>query len=376
VGLGSTELLAAVAEDDLPGRFWAEAEYLYWWMRGAALPPLITASPPGTPQASAGVLGLPTTSVLFGGSKVNDDGRSGVRFALGYWLDDCQSLGLEVGAFFLESKGTSFGASSGGSPILARPFFDAAANRPAAELVAFPGLLAGTAEANASSTGLLGADALLRAQLCCGCNYRLDLTGGYRFLRLADHLGVNEALVSTNPANPSFVPVGTTLTVGDRFDTSNEFHGFDVGLRGEVRRGPWVLGGSARVAVGDNHQVVDVTGATRVAVPGAAPVSNVGGLLALSSNIGRRERDRAEVIPEFGVKLGYQITPQLRAFAGYTFLYWGEVVRAGDQVDLAVNPGLLPPVTPPVPGPQRPAPRFENSAFWTQGVSLGIALEF
>jgi hypothetical protein len=351
-------------------------EYLYWWMRGAALPPLFTTSPPGTPQAAAGVLGLPTTSVLFGGSRVNDDGRSGVRFALGYWLDDCQSLGLEVGAFFLESKGTSFGARSGGSPILARPFFDAAANGPAAELIAFPGLLAGTAEASASSTGLLGADALLRARLCCGCNYRLDVTGGYRFLRLADHLNVNEALVSTNPANPSFVPVGTTITEGDRFDTSNEFHGFDVGLRGEVRRGPWVLGGSARVAVGDNHQVVDVAGATRVAVPGAAPVTNVGGLLALSSNIGHRERDRAEVIPEFGVKVGYQVTPQLRAFAGYTFLYWNEVVRAGNQVDQAVNPALLPPVTPPVAGPLRPAPRFENSSFWTQGVSLGLEFNF
>src|SRR5262249_11215773 len=40
-----------------PGRFWAEADYLLWWMRGASLPPLVTASPPGTGRRQAGVLG-------------------------------------------------------------------------------------------------------------------------------------------------------------------------------------------------------------------------------------------------------------------------------------------------------------------------------
>src|SRR5215831_18765845 len=53
-----------------PGCLWAEAEYLLWWMKGASLPPLITASPAGTPSTQAGVLGAPTTTVVFGGAHV------------------------------------------------------------------------------------------------------------------------------------------------------------------------------------------------------------------------------------------------------------------------------------------------------------------
>jgi hypothetical protein len=358
------------------GRIWAEADYLLWWMRGASLPPLVTTSPPGTPRSQAGVLGAPGTAVLFGGSDVNDELRSGARFTLGAWLDSCQRFGLEVGAFGLEKKGEDFNAFSSGSPILARPFLDATTGQPASELVAFPGLLSGSVAASAS-TNLVGADALLRANLCCDCNSRLDLVGGYRYLRLADHLAIRENLVTTAPLSPDFIVPGTSFALTDRFDTRNEFHGFDVGLRGEVCRGDWVLRGRADVAVGNNHEVVDVNGATTISVPGAPPpVTHLGGLLALSSNIGQRSKDRTVVIPQFGVQVGYQLTSHLRVYAGFTFLYWSEVVRAGDQIDLAVNPNLLPPVTPPVSGPLRPAPRFENTSFWAQGFDLGLEFRF
>jgi hypothetical protein len=356
------------------GRIWAEADYLLWWMKGASLPPLLTTSPPGTPRAEAGVLGAPGTVVLFGGSGVNDELRSGGRLTLGCWLDDCQRFGIEGDYFLLESKATEFSASSGGNPILARPFFDVVANRPSSELIAFPGLAHGNFFATASSTGLVGADALLTANLCCGCDYRLDAVGGYRFLRLADRLDIGEDLVSTGTANPS-IPAGTSIAVSDRFDTVNEFHGFDIGLRGEVRRGPWVLQGRAQMAVGNNHEVLDINGATTVTEPGMASVTRPGGLLALESNIGHFSRDRTVVIPELGVKVGYELRPGLRLYAGYSLLYWGEVARAGSQVDLNVNPRLLPPVMAPV-GPLRPAARFEDSAFWAQGIDLGLELRF
>jgi hypothetical protein len=354
---------------------WAEVEYLLWWMRGDPLPPLVTTSPAGTPQSQAGVLGAPGTTVLFGGSGVNSDLRSGGRFTLGSWLDDCQKFGVEADYFLLESKDTEFAASSGGSPILARPFFGVS-GAPASQLVAFPGLVRGSVSADAASTGLVGADALVRANLCCGCCYRLDAVGGYRFLRLADRLGIDENLVSTNPSNPFFVPLGTRLVIGDRFDTVNEFHGGEIGLRGELRRGAWLLQGLAQVAVGNNHEVVDINGGTTIAVPGSPPVPHVGGLLALSSNIGHFSRDETVVIPEFGARAGYQITPGLRAFVGYTFLYWGEVARAGNQIDQTVNTSLLPPATTPVSGPLRPAPRLADSTFWAQGISLGLEFRY
>src|SRR5579885_3479831 len=33
-----------------PGRVWVDAEYLLWWTKGSPLPPLLTTSPPGTPD--------------------------------------------------------------------------------------------------------------------------------------------------------------------------------------------------------------------------------------------------------------------------------------------------------------------------------------
>jgi hypothetical protein len=361
---------------EAPGCIWAETEYLLWWMRGAALPPLITTSPAGTPAAEAGVLGAPGTVTLFGGSRVNDEARSGGRFTLGAWLNDCQTVGVEGDFFMVSSRGTGFAASSPGSPILARPFFDASTGRPNAELIAFPGLLAGSVFANAGSTGLLGADALLRVNLCRGCNYQLDVLGGYRYLRLSDHLGIGEDLVSTNASNPNFVPQGTTIVVVDQFDTRNEFHGFDLGLKGELRRGPWVLQGRAQMAVGDNREVVNIAGATTVTVPGVPPpVTHVGGLLALPSNIGHFSKDEVEVIPEFGARLGYQVTSNLQAFVGYTFLYWGDVVRAGNEVDPVVNPALLS-GTAATGGPRRPMPLLSGSSFWAQGVDLGLEFRF
>src|SRR5262245_36483289 len=51
--------------------FWAEVDLLAWSVKGDRLPPLVTTSPAGTPFAQAGVLGLSTTSVLFGDSSVN-----------------------------------------------------------------------------------------------------------------------------------------------------------------------------------------------------------------------------------------------------------------------------------------------------------------
>jgi hypothetical protein len=56
---------------------------------------------------------------------------------------------------------------------------------------------------------------------------------------------------------------------------------------------------------------------------------------------------------------------------GYTFLYWSSVVRAGDQIDLTVNPNLLSD-TPG--GPARPSFAFHETGIWAQGLSLGVEL--
>jgi hypothetical protein len=374
------EPICPVEEPPPPARYWVDAEVLLWWLKGANLPPLVASSAAGTPQANIGVLGTPGTSVVFGGSTVNGDLCVGGRLTAGLWLDCCQNFGVEGYFFQVGAQTQRFNDST--PDILGRPFINAVSGLPAAQLIAVPGFLSGTVQASASSGSLLGAGALARANLCFGCvccegcsySYRLDALAGYRYLTMSDRLAVSENLTSIDPAQ-TVAPLGTNLIVSDSFHTSNQFHGGDIGLSGELRYNAWTLRGTARVAFGSTHERVDINGSTISTVPGTAPVVSAGGLLALSSNSGSHSRDMFGVIPEGRLQLAYQFSEHVRVHAGYTFLYWSQVVRAGDQVDLVVNPALL---APPLPGasPLRPAFTFQGTGFWAQGIDLGLEFSF
>jgi len=80
------------------------------------------------------------------------------------------------------------------------------------------------------------------------------------------------------------------------------------------------------VALGDTHQEVRISGTTDFADPGVAPIRQQGGLLALPTNIGTYSRDQFSVVPEIGHQRGRQVTDHVRVFAGYTLLYWSNVV--------------------------------------------------
>ena len=125
---------------------WANVEYLSYWMKGNGLPPLVTTSPTGTPQADAGVLGEPNTRILFGNERVVDGQRNGGRITVGgWWVGDV--LGIEGNYWALGRETTNYRAVSDFSnglastdPILARPFTNAALGGVQDSLiVAFPG---------------------------------------------------------------------------------------------------------------------------------------------------------------------------------------------------------------------------------------------
>ena len=344
------------------GSFWAEAEYLYWQIKGDKLPALVTTGP-DTLIATAGVLGAPGTSVLFGQSTVNQDWRSGVRVRAGYWFDPARTTGIEAHFFGLENASTDFFASSDGTTVLARPFFNAPINAQDAQLIAFPGLVAGQVSAGETSH-LLGAGIAFRKRLCEACALG-PVAGiiGYRYLRLKDQLGISS--FSSAP--------GSTFAVSDEFETRNEFHGLDLGVAGHMVNGPWRFDWLAKVAVGGTFTNIAVNGSSVNNIGGvitAAP----GGLLALPTNMGNFNNERFSVVPELNARIGYQFSPQLRAVVGYNFIYWTGVVRPGGVIDTTVNPTQLPPG--PLVGTARPAPRADTSDFWAHGVSVGLAYNF
>lgn len=59
------------------------------------------------------------------------------------------------------------------------------------------------------------------------------------------------------------------------------------------------------------------------------------------------------------IKLGYNITCNLRATVGYDAMYWTNVLRPGNQIDRLRDFG-------------HPAPQSNRSDIWAHGFSAGL----
>ncbi len=352
------------------------AEYLYWHSEGMDSPALVTTSPNGTARADAGVLGTEGVSVLFGNSEINNEGLSGARITFGLWFDDCRKHAIEADYWGLGTANNGFYQSSPGNPILARPFFDIVNGTESSELVSFPNVLSGSVTVD-PVTHVQGFGVRKRWNLCgcCECDpcqplcctgWSFDVTGGYRFMRLDDSITITENLRSLDTANPG------SFVVRDFFDTENTFNGAEIGTVLEGRRGRVSYEGIARLAVGSTHSIVNISGSTDITPAGGRTTRSTGGLLAQRTNIGTYERDDFAVLPELGATVGWQITPVWRVTLGYTFIYWSNVVRAGQQIDTDVNTNLLPPEADPFTGPLRPRFVFNDTDYWVQGVNVGL----
>ena len=380
--LCSTEAWRPCVTVCIPQDGWINFEYLMWWQDGMELPPLVTTSVgTGIPATQAGVLGLAPTRTLFGGNDVLTDNFDGGRLRFGVWLDKCHTWGIGAEYFKIGSESEGFSQTSTGNPILARPFFNMETNREDSELVAFPGILTGNVTAQATSQ-LTGTSIYLRYLrqcdegcnngLFCGCpsHYcsRTEMMFGYRGLELKENVFISEDLNSTDQGNPG------TFDILDRFETRNQFNGIDLGWMYRRTRGFWSLDTQLRLAVGNTKQTVRINGHTTITDPSTNPPTQTypGGLLTQTpGNIGVYTQNEFSVVPEFGATLGYQLTDHLRATVGYTFIYWSNVVRPGDQISRDVNPNLLQPQVPPITGAIRPGFEFDTTDYWVQGISFG-----
>lgn len=360
----------ATQGDGLGGRAWIRAEYLSWLTDSLRTPALITTSPTGTARATAGVLGETGTSVLFGGSSINNDPQSGGRLRGGFWWGDARKVGVEAEYFMLGEQSSSYQATSTGDPIIARPFFDIVNGRETAELVAFPAVVRGDIQATAL-TNLQSGGIWMRFDphgIGSPCEARsgrkLDWILGYRYMKLEDDIGINENLTSLDPANPG------TFVIQDGFTTDNKFHGIELGAVYEADLGRFYIEALSKIAVGNNHQVANITGFSDITEMGLLE-RFPGGVLAQRTNIGSYSRDELAVIPQLGATIGWRITPRFSLTAGYTFVYFSNVVRAGDQISTDINPNLFPPEATPFTGALRPEFAWRETDFWAQGLSFG-----
>jgi hypothetical protein len=259
-----------------------------------------------------------------------------------------------------------------GSPVLARPFFNVVNNADDASLSAYPGLISGTVTVRTSSA-FQAAEGNCTMNLWTSVHWQIDALAGFRYWRLDEDLAINENTL-VGAGTPAFG--GNTIRVADFFDTDNSFYGGQLGLRGRLHNERFQVELTTKLALGCSQEIATIRGATSIdTVP--ATYANAG-LLALAGNSGRFTRDEFAAIPEVGVNIGLRVTRHIQLFAGYTFMYWANVLRPGDQVDTHLNPNLIPTSnTFGVPGgPASPALALRGSSFWVQGLNLGIEARY
>ncbi len=367
-----------------PGRFYADAEYLLWFGKGKNLPPLVTRGPIGDPVATT-ILGASGTVTLLGDREVDGGTRSGARLRAGFWLDDEQTVGFEASGFYLEALGSRATASSSdGRTILGRPFIDASVRSEPPEtalLLSVPGEFNGAASVRTSNR-VWGVDALGRFNVVGDTRYRADLLAGFRYLRLAERADVDTVI---NTVGFGAVPFrggrffDASVAASESFRTQNDFYGGHLGTHIAWERGIWFADVRAGLGLGVVHQTLDVQGSTTLTTA-TARTTAAGGLLAQTTNIGRRSQDEFGIIPEAGLTVGCQITRHVRAFVGYSILYWrDDVLRPDSEMTRRVDRALIPasgPIVAPLGTETRPAPQLREVDFWLQGVHFGVELGF
>src|SRR5262249_20309505 len=143
------------AEEPGSPRAWLQGEYLLWWLRQYNVPPLATTGPADV--FAPGALGQPGTTVLLGGGNRDNEAFQGFRIRGGFWFDDDQQHGLELGWFWLAPQHDTAIVGPGPSGVLARPFIAGNfAGASFSQIAAFPGLSDATINVS-SRTSLWGA---------------------------------------------------------------------------------------------------------------------------------------------------------------------------------------------------------------------------
>jgi len=349
------------------------SEYLGWWTSGNHLPPLVSTSPDNAPRAEAGVLGTNGARTLFGDQRIDMNMRSGGRVTITGWFGGLEDTALEFVGFYVgdDTATGNFSASSTGLPILARPFINSTGLVEDAELVAYPGVIAGTVAVQSYSE-IYSAASLLRHNIGLGPLGRIDFLGGYRYFRLRENLSIRENLVSTDQGG--VIPLGTTTDLLDQFRVGNDFHGAETGLSAELFWSRVSVELIGKVALGGVFRHAEVSGRTITTIPGNTPTVAPGGLLSQPTNIGSRSQSGFGVLPEFGINTRTAVWQGTSLIFGYNLIVLNDVLRTGDQIDRVVNISQIGGGA--LQGPANPAFEFHRSTLVLQGINVGLDLRW
>ncbi len=358
-------------------RTWYSGEYLLWWTKSERVPVLVTSAASGNPS-----LDNPLTRVVLGGNTPDPIRSSGARFTYGWSLGKEKRAGIEIGYQFLGTSQTLQSIQGGGrtdESILGRPLINAPTGREDAVLISHARML-GTFDA-ITSLRVQGWEVTGLMNLFHNETFRFTALAGYRYFMVnegfrADQYSYYYGAQPTG-SNTTAAAVPYRVSSSDQLDAHNRFHGAQLGLRSEFEKWGFFASLDAKVSLGETTEVLKNSGQTVAVadVPNAPNVSYFpGGVFGQPSNSGRFQRSEFGVLPEANFKMGYQFNSNSRFYVGYQFLYLNRVVRATDQIDRTVDlmqSSSSDPFALRLPA-IRPAVPFNQSDFWTQGLTFGL----
>lgn len=354
---------------DQPTGYWLSGGYLLWSISGAAPPPLLR-SGEGTSPGETGVMNFPGRTLLGG----NEESMtlSGFEVGGGVWFDHCQQSGWEFRYSGLPSSRDSQTVDSVWTPRLGRPYV-AGDGSEAALLVAHPDFAEGAMTMTRRSE-LHSVEALRRdAQVIVG-RRRLDSLFGFRYLYLGEGLELDQTTRYFAVQPP--IAAGSVIEISDQFKTRNHFTSFSMGLDLTEKFELFDFNLRGGLSLGMNSMDIDIRGETTATVPNSSgvpiPATFPGGLLAQSTNAGKRSQNRFALLPELQTGITAHLTPCWRWEVGYRLFYLSEAVQPGDQIDRSAS--QFPPETPVA--PFTPEPVFRTGGILVQGLRTAMVFDF
>jgi len=355
--------------DEVDPGAWVRFEYLNLSVKGATLPaPLATTGG----SAGQGRLDAPDTTVLLG-QPPGYGVVPGARLTVGGWIGGEEEMfGCEFTGFATALRAAHFNVTSQSAdgPLLAVPFAKVTPNgvQESSLVVAQPGVRSGQVGLDdALVLGGMQCSALLSlTEFVPGDRIRLNLLGGIGMFVLKERMHFVSNSVDS---------LGVATMHSDVFLAENSFFGGDFGARSSFRWRRFLIDVTGRTGVGVNSPTVAIAGEN--GLPFYVPRPNhlaPEGFFAQPSNVGRFwAHNSFSVVPNAQCHVGYDLTQRLRLTVGYEALLWTRVLRAGDQIDRALN---LSQATGQLVGPVSPVAQAKSSTFWAQGFTTGLQLNF
>jgi hypothetical protein len=387
-------------------RFYGGIEYLQWWVKDAPLSiPLVSTGP--ISSTHHGFLGgradvtSTDTTILYGAPYSNSKGGNtsqpfpgfaGTRLTFGYSLGNERRYAFEASGFALQSQSAGYAAYSdpSGSPIINIPVYNTVSYSPGgrpgglppsedglpASLPSDPNRFDGNAGVFmggvkiSNSLQLLGAEATGVMSLYRGSNWEVSGLVGARYLDLSEAFNL-----TFESQGVSGLYRGAVGSASDTFETKNQFYGAMLGLRGRYSSGRLSVDVSGRVALGASHQTEYVAGGYWQSRTTGFSAGQEG-VFAQPANAGRTSQESFAFVPDAQIKIGYAITPRLRATIGYDFLYYSNVLRPGDQLSHYIPKGQTFNQGGATPSTTSPARYSETTDFFAHGFSVGLEYRF